>query len=393
MRRLGALALALAALAGGGCGESEQAPSPSSDFFGMNGVIIRAWSLQGREDLVAAHLDALSDTGAGFVRAHIGWPRLEPTAPIEGRHSYDFTETDVWVRALAERGLRWSVMGIGAPTPAWAVDPEAPAVCAGRRPPARPDLLASVLSELAGRYGSQGDFWQSNPDLEPAPILDYEVWNAPNNGGDWCPRPNPEAYADLYAATQQAVRARDPEARVIVGGLGAFDSEDPGSVGQARVAPQEFLERMIARRPELAEQIDAVGIHVYGESAEQVLLGVREFRAEIDAAGLDGVPMVWNEVGWPTSGEVGYPPVTEEARAGLLGAVTARASEIGCGLVAFAPHTWVTVEQDPANPEDWFGIADPVTADPYASADAFTSAVAQAQTDGSQVNEATGCAS
>ena len=380
-RRAGASLLAIAAIALGGtaCGDDDPAPPPragSSDFFGVNGVVLRAWSSQGYAELVDRHLAQVEATGAGFVRATLGWQRIEPLPPVDGTRRYDFTDTDRWVAALARHGLRWSVLGLGVPTPVWAADQDAPASCEGQRPPARPDDFAAVMGAIAHRYGSDGEFWQFRRDLPRRPILEYEVWNAPNNGGDWCPAPDPEAYADLYAATWQSVHEADADARVTLGGLGAFDSEDPGSVGSARMAPGEFLARMLAHRPELHDQIDAVGIHVYAPDAAGVVAGVAAFRESVDAAGLAGVPLSWNEVGWPTAGEGGFAPTPEAERAVLMREVTAAAAGIGCGIVSFAPHTWVTPELNPADPEDWFGISDPETGEPYPSALAYREAVA-----------------
>lgn len=383
-RRRGAATILAAALAlaSSGCGGSpEPAPGAGGDFYGVNGVILRAWSSQGLDELVERHLAEVEASGAGFVRGTLGWQRIEPLPPVGDVRRYSFADTDRWVTALARHGLRWSVLGLGVPTPAWAADPSAPARCAGQRPPARPDDLAAVMGAIARRYGSTGSFWRAHPELDPQPILEYEVWNAPNNGGDWCPAPDPEAYADLFAATAAAVEAADPEARVVIGGLGAFDSPDPGSTGSTNVPPGEFLRRALNHRPDLAEAIDAVGIHVYAPDAAGVIAGVVEFRREIDAAGLPGVPLSWNEVGWPTAGDAALPPTPEDERAELIGAVTAAAGEIGCGIVSFAPHTWVTPELDPNDPEDWFGIADPESAEPYPSALAYRDAVVAAKPD------------
>lgn len=366
-----ALAIGLSA-----CGSDEPPRTPPRDFYGVNGVILRAWSSQGKAELVDRHLAQVKESGAAFVRATLGWQLVEPLPPVRGLRQYEFDDTDRWMEALAKHDLHWSLVGIGVPTPAWAADPTAPLACGGQRPPARIADFAAVMRAMAARYGSDGRFWELHPELPFLPVRDYEIWNAPNHGGDWCPTPDPDRYADLYAASQDAIEAADPAARVLVGGLGAFETQDPGSVGGARVHPREFLEGMLTSRPELAQTIDAVGIHVYAEDAQGVLDGVVDFRQAVDDAGLDGVDLIWNEVGWPTDGLGGFPPKTEAERAELLGELTRAALEMGCGIASFAPHTWVTPELDPRDPEDWFGIADPATGEPYPSALAFREAIA-----------------
>jgi hypothetical protein len=42
-----------------------------------------------------------------------------------------------------------------------------------------------------------------------------------------------------------------------------------------------------------------------------------------------------------------------------------------CLVSSIAPHTWITEESDPDNPEHWFGIADPLTGAPYESGAAY----------------------
>ena len=81
---------------------------------------------------------------------------------------------------------------------------------------------------LARRYGRGGSFWKAHPRLPYEPITDYEVWNEPNFGRLWCPKPDPGAYARLYLAARSAVQAVDPKALVLVGGLAAFVTDDAG---------------------------------------------------------------------------------------------------------------------------------------------------------------------
>jgi hypothetical protein len=47
-----------------------------------------------------------------------------------------------------------------------------------------------------------------------------------------------------------------------------------------------------------------------------------------------------------------------------------------CNLLGIAPHAWAKPEQDPADPEHWFGLADPVTGVLRASGLAYAEQVA-----------------
>jgi hypothetical protein len=87
--------------------------------------------------------------------------------------------------------------------------------------------------------------------------------------------------------------------------------------------------------------------------------------------------MTANEFGWPTAGEGTSLAQTEETRAAYAAEVTATlATAPGCDLIGIALHTWVTPETNPADPESWYGIADPVSAAPYPTADAYADAIA-----------------
>jgi hypothetical protein len=53
----------------------------------------------------------------------------------------------------------------------------------------------------------------------------------------------------------------------------------------------------------------------------------------------------------------------------------AAASHTNCDVVAFGVHSWVTAQSDPGNPEDWYGLADPLTGKPNESGRAFAAAI------------------
>jgi hypothetical protein len=46
-----------------------------------------------------------------------------------------------------------------------------------------------------------------------------------------------------------------------------------------------------------------------------------------------------------------------------------------CGLESFAPHTWITPENNLALVEDWYGIADPDDGEPHTTGSEYISQV------------------
>jgi hypothetical protein len=350
-------------------------PVVAPGFFGINGQALRPLAEDGDVALLDRHLAQLAAGGVDFVRANVDWPRLEPMPPRRDGHRYDFSGLDAWVRALSLHGLSWSAVVMGVPTPQWAADPGALKVCGSRAVPRRSADVAALAGALARRYGHRGTFWRQNTELTPRPVSEYELWNEPNLGSFWCPLPDPAAYAAVADASADAIDAADPRATLVLGGLAAFHRTEFVAPGDAHHAVTGFLDRMLAARPELRRKLDVIGVHAYGAAPRGVLDRLAEQRRAIDATALRGKPLSFNETGWYTSGIGPLPPVDEEQRAAYLAETTDAVARSNCGLASFAPHTWTTREVDPLDIEDFYGIADPKSGDPYPSADAYISQV------------------
>ena len=386
-RALPAVVAAAAALvaAPAGCGDpADPSPTlPPRDFepliadryFGVNAQGLRPLAEDGELETLDRHLREIAAGGVDFLRTNIDWPRLEPAPPGPAGHVYEFGGLDAWMTAVAEHGLEWRVAVMGVPTPRWAVHPGAAKVCGLRAAPARAADVAALAGALARRYGRGGSFWRLHPELEPRPIVDYEIWNEPNLGTFWCPVPDPERFAVVADAAADAIRGADPRATLTLGGLAAFRQTAVTGPGNATMSSVEFLRRMLAERPALAGKLDAIGVHAYGARPAGVLDGLAYQRRAVDRAGLAGKPLSFNETGWYTSGLGAVPAVDEPTRASYLAAVTDAVVRSNCRIESFAPHTWLTNELQPTNLEDWYGIADPQTGQPYPTGQAYTDRV------------------
>jgi hypothetical protein len=132
-----------------------------------------------------------------------------------------------------------------------------------------------------------------------------------------------------------------------------------------------FLSRAVHSEPRLGSDADAVAVHPYGPTAGAVLETLRYLRATLDSSGLQGEPMLADEVGWHTHGGVGLPSVPEDQRAADFRIVTPAITRSDCDVIGIAAHTWVTAEQRANYSEDWYGMADPITGQPYPSAIAY----------------------
>jgi hypothetical protein len=369
-----AVGAALAVLAGlGGCGGSGSTeitgPPIPREFFGMNAQLVMQAAEAGKLDYTDRQAAQMARTEVGFVRSNFDWALFEPSPPSGGSHHYDFPVLDGWVASLAQQHLRWLVTAKGGPIPEWAASPSAPAECGTNAPPDGTADYTTLMRALVGRYGRDGSFWQTHPDLPYEPITEYEVWNEPNFGRLWCPTPDPAAYARLYLAARDAIHAVDPKAVVLVGGLAAFPADEAGP--PAKTSYRTFLTGMTKAVPVIRTKVDGVAVHPYGKDPDAVLAALEGMRGALDAAGLGDTPMLADEIGWHTKGTLGLPPVPEDQRADYFRTVTPAIARSTCDVIGIAAHTWVTLEHNANVPEDWYGMADPLTGQPYPSAIAY----------------------
>ena len=375
-------ACALAGGCGGGGPPKPPPHTPSKDFFGVNGQSLRPLAGTASAPLLDMQLGAIEAGGLSFVRTNFDWRLVEPRPAEHGRARFDFRSTDAWVDALARHHLRWYMVAIGVPTPRWAARPATYAVCGYRAPPSRPGPFVGLVRALAERYGRGGSFWGEHPELPAEPVKDFEIWNEPNFGSFWCPRPQPARYAVMLRRSVRALHAADPSARVVLGGLAGFRRSGHAPGGSSELSPGDFLTAALRAQPSLRRRVDVVGVHSYERDPLQVLRDVRADRRALRAVGMGSVPMSLNETGWYTAGIGATPPISERQRAAYLRTLTAAIAASGCGLTSFAPFAWTSAEANPGRPDDWYGLASPRTGAPYRSGRAYLDEVRRAEPKG-----------
>ena len=230
---------------------------------------------------------ALQQAGIHHARADLTWATAEPA-----RDTFDWTTYHTETSAYASAGVTaLPILDYGN---TWAGELNGP-----------PDDLAD-FSAFAG--AAAGEFHL------PA----YEIWNEENLGFRfWQPREQPDRYADLLAGATAAIRAADPNALVVFGGL----LDQP----QVNLGAEDFLQLAYRARPKLAGAYDVLGIHPYaiypptvapeldddasGEVAEARMIA--RVRAVLAYWGDDPARPIWaTEVGWPV-----YKNTTEDLQA------------------------------------------------------------------------------
>lgn len=194
--------------------------------------------------------DKIAALGVKWVRLQSGWARTEKEKGV-----YDFQWLDEIVRNLHGKGMQpWICLcyGNGLYTP----EANKYFGAVGCPPINSQEALSAwqaYVSALVSRYRDQ--------------VSCYEVWNEPDGAWCWKHGPSGSEYGQFVAATAQAVRRANPEARVFGGSVYA------GSLG--------FLQE--AMQAGMAESIDALTFHCYTTSEEDLRHRTQALRALCDS--------------------------------------------------------------------------------------------------------------
>jgi Cellulase (glycosyl hydrolase family 5) len=218
----------------------------------------------------------VSSLGVHWVRVFATWSDLQP-AP--GALSSTWIALDERLFHELPAGTKVILDVVG--TPKWETGSSDP-----HTPPANPQDYAAFVGALAQRFGTR--------------VSAYEIWNEEDASRWWTGAPNPAAYAQLLQATYPAVKAADPAATVVLGGLTGND--------------YQFLEGVYQAGGK--GYFDAVGVHT--DTACNILspydflrgsddrmitdsfLAYREVHAVMLANG-DDKPIWMTEMSWPTT--------------------------------------------------------------------------------------------
>jgi hypothetical protein len=224
-------------------------------------------------DLGKAYL--VSDMGFDWVKSYVNWETVEPE-----KGQYRWVDPDNIVNAFEDYGVRILMRVHG--TPAWA-KPEGTFLS---HPPDDVADFARFMEALAGRYKGQ--------------VAAYEIWNEPNLDYEWgYLEPDPAGYTALLQAAYQAVKAVDPDALIISGGLATTGDGSPTAAGDL-----DFLQSMYDAGAR--GYFDALGSHPYAfghdpdyEDPWGLSLSRAVQQREVMIANADAETPIWiTEAGW-----------------------------------------------------------------------------------------------
>ncbi len=225
-------------------------------------------------DLSNAHL--LNQLGFGWLKNYLSWAGTEPEPG-----QFRWEDADNVVKAGETAGLQ--VLMRLHDTPEWARPPGATVT----HPPLDLEDYRRFVTEVAGRYRGR--------------VAAYEIGNEPNLYYDWGGLdPNPAGYVEMLKVAYEAIKAQDPGALVITGGVATTGDGGDGAMGDL-----DFIRGMYEAGAR--GYFDALGSHPYG-------FGLPPFRdhpwglstarlaaqrAVMVAAGDSDTPIWATEVGWP----------------------------------------------------------------------------------------------
>src|SRR3954453_16236774 len=303
---------------------------------------------------VPSELDLMVSSGVQSVRVQFSWERAQPypnwaSVPPdqasrfvdEGGIPTDWGRLDETVAGAAARHL--TVLPVLVTSPAWAAIP--PSTQAS--PPRNPADYSRFAATVVRRYGPNGAFWAQHPELRAQPVHHWQIWNEPNFRAFWRPKNWPRPYVTLLRAARKSIKAVDPTARIVLGGL---PQQSWIAIRKIYEAGGRGLFDIAAIHPFTSRVTGAVEIV---RRAEDVM---REFH--------DGRKPVWlTEITWPssrghTSTGFGY-EVTPAVQASKLESAfrTFASLRRKLRIQRVYWYTWVSPDQSRVYPFDWSGLS------------------------------------
>jgi exo-beta-1,3-glucanase (GH17 family) len=198
----------------------------------------------------------------------------------------------------------------------------------------------SWLSQTVARYRDRIHVWEvgNEPNLEP-------FWNIPGAPGEASWNEGVHRYVLHLAETYSTIKASDPSATVLLGGLSGNFME-------------QYIDRLIGERA--YRYFDAMNLHPYASNPQGVVARVRSAQRQMSRApGLASKPLWITEFGWQTTWPGSFMYVTnEEVKARYLGQtiITLREMGITAPIFCYVWYEWADITRQGASNVNGFGL-------------------------------------
>ncbi len=141
-----------------------------------------------------------------------------------------------------------------------------------------------------------------DPSLPPCqctvahPITTWQIWNEQNSPKYFAPKVKVSDYAKLLKAASKAIRAEQPDADIVLGGMWG-----PDSAGKVVMPVSKYLVKLL-KIPGVKESFDSIALHPYASSASGSQLALKVARKALKKAHDTSVGMWITEIGWAAGG-------------------------------------------------------------------------------------------
>jgi hypothetical protein len=224
-------------------------------------------------DLIAS----LGGPGKVSARVTFYWSDIEPTEGNWQFAVYDdlvnrATNADIPLLGI----LAYAMKRVSVAAADMQSDPWGLSFC----PPDNIDQFATFAGMVAARYPE---------------VRYWEIWNEPNTTFFWRPSPDPARYVELLKLSYAAIKAANPKAVVVLGGLSPGNGN--GQVNTTTAA--SFLQSVYQDGGK--NYFDAVGFHPYNDGAapDSYLADFVNSVHDVMTQNEDGNKPIWvTEIGW-----------------------------------------------------------------------------------------------
>jgi hypothetical protein len=217
----------------------------------------------------------LQDVGSRWVRLNVEWGATETS-----NNTYDSWMLSHYDRAVnVARNSGQRILMLISTSPSWASGSSNK-----QAPPQNPADFADFARFLAARWAGKVEAW--------------EVWNEPNLDRFWPTGASPAKYTELLKAAYPAIKAGDPNAKVVFAGP---STNDYNFIEGAYAAGAKGYFDVMGTHPYSCKSPEAVWSS-NGRVSQFAYLGYREVRKSMLARG-DDKPIWFTEFGWGTSSQ------------------------------------------------------------------------------------------
>ncbi len=265
---------------------------------GSLGIPLFGVQLYGSTQTSSPYYPYLINSGASWIRVNVPWNQIEPNNVSPSSYNWTVADNNL---AAARHDLGGSnIVATIEQNPTWAAGNADGVIY-----PDKLDDFAEFVGVLVERFDGDG--------IDDAPgspvVLYWEFYNEPDRDSRW--GNNGASYANMLATVYPAVKAANPNAQVVLGGLAYDWFKDNGGP-----FIRSFMSDILAAGG--GNYFDIGNIHYYPvfapnwttDSSLGLSEKVNNFRSVLISYGFDK-PVILTESGWHDNDVVGVPSTPE----------------------------------------------------------------------------------